>query len=99
MPGQPGRSLGRLGGRRLVVGRGHAFRRPFPPADIRAAAKSAAEQLRALMRESGEEAGICGRAYLAILEHFLKETAPAGSPANAPALSPDSKPKPAQDEE
>jgi ligand-binding sensor domain-containing protein len=36
----------------------NTFRRPFPPADIHAEAKSAAEQLRMLKRESGEEAGI-----------------------------------------
>jgi hypothetical protein len=67
--------------------------------DIRAEAKSAADQLRTLKREGGEEAGLAADAYLAILDHFLKETAPAGSPTNAPALSPDSKPKPAPDEE
>ena len=44
--------------------------------DIRAEAKAAADQLRALKRESGEEAGFAADAYLAILDHFLKETAP-----------------------
>ena len=67
--------------------------------DIRAEAKSAADQLRGLKREGGEEAGFAADAYLSILDHFLKETAPSGSTTNAPALSPDSKPKPAQDEE
>ena len=54
--------------------------------DIRAEAKSAADQLRALKRDCGEEAGFAADAYLAILDHFLKETAPsAGSATNAPA--------------
>ena len=44
--------------------------------DIRAQARSAADQLRALQKESGEEAGFAASTYLAILDHFLKETAP-----------------------
>ena len=54
--------------------------------DLRAQAKTAADQLRALKRDSGEDAGFATDTYLAILDHFLKETAPAaGSATNAPA--------------
>ena len=61
--------------------------------DIRAQAKSAADQLRALQRDSGEEAGFAANTYLAILDHFLKETAPpVASATNSPA--PGAKPKP-----
>jgi hypothetical protein len=63
--------------------------------DIRAQAQSAADQLRALKRESPEEAGLAADAYLTILDHFLKETAPANSATNAPARSPGPKPTPA----
>jgi Fe-S-cluster containining protein len=67
--------------------------------DIRAEAKSAADQLRALQRESGEGAGFASSAYLSILDHFLKETAPSGSATNAPASPPASKPPPAEKDE
>jgi Fe-S-cluster containining protein len=63
--------------------------------DIRAEAKSAADQLRALKRESGEDAGFATDAYLAILDHFLKETAPSGSASNSSGSLP--KPKPQSD--
>ena len=53
--------------------------------DIRAEAQTVADQLRALQRETGEDNGWVMNGYLAILDHFLKETAPAGSPTNAPA--------------
>jgi hypothetical protein len=66
--------------------------------DIRAEAKAAADQLRALQRESGEDAGFATSAYLAILDHFLKETAPSGSATNAPASSPKAKPQSNQNE-
>ena len=56
--------------------------------DIRAEAKTAVDQLRALQREGGEEAGFATDAYLAILDHFLKETAPSGTATNAPAALP-----------
>jgi hypothetical protein len=49
--------------------------------DIRAQASSAAEQLRALKRESGEQGGWMFDTYLGILDHFLKETEPASGPA------------------
>ena len=65
--------------------------------DIRAQAKSAAEQLRALKREGGEEAGFAADAYLAILDHFLKETAPSGSASNS--AGPLQKPKPPRDQD
>jgi hypothetical protein len=66
--------------------------------DIRAQAQSAADQLRALKREGGEEVGFATDAYLAILDHFLKETAPSASATNAPAASPKSKPQSDQGE-
>jgi hypothetical protein len=66
--------------------------------DIRAQAKTAADQLRALKREGVEEAGFATDSYLAILEHFLNETAPSGSATNAPASSPGSKPQSGQEE-
>jgi Fe-S-cluster containining protein len=66
--------------------------------DIRAEAKTAADQLRALKRDGGEEAGFATDAYLAILDHFLKETAPSASATNAPASLPASKP-PSEEEE
>jgi hypothetical protein len=59
--------------------------------DIRAEAKSAADQLRALKRGGGEEAGFAADAYLAILDHFLKETAASGSTTNAPDSLPKAK--------
>jgi uncharacterized protein len=65
--------------------------------DIRAQAKSAADQLRALKREGGNEMGLMTDAYLAILDHFLKDTAPSGSTTNAPAPAP--KPKPEAEQE
>jgi hypothetical protein len=67
--------------------------------DIRAQAKTAADQLRALQKDSGEDTGFATSAYLAILDHFLKETAPSGSGTNAPARSPGPTPLPAEKEE
>jgi hypothetical protein len=67
--------------------------------DIRAQAQAAADQLRALQHESGEDAGFATSAYLAILDHFLKETAPSGSTSNAPASAPVPKPGPAEKDE
>jgi len=61
--------------------------------------KTAVDQLRALQRESGEDAGFAASTYLAILDHFLKETAPSGSATNAPASSRVAKPPPAEKEE
>ena len=44
--------------------------------DIRAEAKSAADQLKELKRDLGEDGGGALDGYLAILENFLRETAP-----------------------
>jgi hypothetical protein len=66
--------------------------------DIRAEAKAAADQLRALQKESGEDTGFATSAYLAILDHFLKETAPSGPTTNAPGTSPKAKPQSNQNE-
>ncbi|HOX58611.1 MAG TPA: YkgJ family cysteine cluster protein [Candidatus Paceibacterota bacterium] len=59
--------------------------------DVRAQAKTAADQLRALQREGGDEAGLATDAYLGILDHFLKETAPSGPVTNASGPSQNSK--------
>ncbi len=67
--------------------------------DIRADVETAADQLRALQRESGEDAGFATGTYLAILDHCLKETAPSGSATNAPASSSASKLPPAEKDE
>ena len=67
--------------------------------DIRAEAKTAADQLRVLQRESGEDAGFGASAYLAILDHFLKETAPSGPTTNGPGTSPKSAGAPTQSDE
>jgi uncharacterized protein len=67
--------------------------------DIRAEAKSAADQLRTLQRESGEDAGFASSAYLSILDRFLKETAPSGAATNVPASPAASKPPPAEKDE
>jgi hypothetical protein len=67
--------------------------------DIRTEAKAAADQLRALQRESGEDAGFATGAYLAILDHFLKETAPSVAATNGPGTSPKSSAAPTQPEE
>jgi hypothetical protein len=65
--------------------------------DIRAQAKSAADQLRALKRDSGENAGFAADTYLTILDHFLKETAPSGSASNSAGSL--QKPKPQSDKD
>ena len=44
--------------------------------DIQVEAKSAADQLKELKRDLGEDAGGALDGYLAILENFLRETAP-----------------------
>lgn len=61
--------------------------------DIRAQSKAAADQLRALQKQSGEDTGFAAEAYLSILDHFLKETAPSASTSNATKSSPRPKPK------
>ena len=67
--------------------------------DLRAQAQSAADQLRALKREGGEDPGFATDTYLAILDQFLKTSPPAASATNAPTSWPPSKPGPAQPEE
>jgi hypothetical protein len=57
-------------------------------ADLRVEAKSAADQVRALQKELGPDASGSFDAYLAILDHFVSESAPpAGASTNAPAAS------------
>ncbi len=54
--------------------------------DIRSQARSAADQIRALKKDLGEDTGSTLDAYLGILDRFLKEGAPAGAGGtNAPA--------------
>ena len=60
--------------------------------DIRAQAKSAADQLRAARKDLGDDAGFALDGYLTILDSFLKETA--STPAATPA--PPAKPVPAK---
>ena len=59
--------------------------------DIRAQAKTAAEQLRTLQRESGEETSLATGTYLAILDHFLQETEPATGTTNKAERAPAAK--------
>jgi hypothetical protein len=61
--------------------------------DLRTQAQSAAEQLRALKRQGGESAGFASDTYLAILDQFLKETAPSGTATNTAAPRPPAKPE------
>jgi hypothetical protein len=56
--------------------------------DIRAQAKSAADQLRAAKKELGDDAGFAVDGYLSVLDGFLRETATAaGTTTNAPATA------------
>ena len=57
--------------------------------DIRAEAKSAADQLKDLKRDLGEEGGWALDGYLSILEHFLQETATPNVAGPAPKSKPD----------
>lgn len=64
--------------------------------DIRVEAKSAADQLKELKRDLGDDTGGALDGYLAILENFLRETAPPGvSSTNVPPPSPRAKQAPA----
>lgn len=54
--------------------------------DIRKEAKSAADQLRALRGDAGDETGMVD-SYLAILDNFLKESAPPGGAVTNAAAS------------
>ncbi len=67
--------------------------------DISTQAKAAADQLRQLRREGGEEAGFALDAYLAVLDHFVRENPPPPPKTNAPAPARLSKAKPAPAEE
>jgi hypothetical protein len=67
--------------------------------DISAQAKAAADQLRQLKREGGEEAGFAMDAYLSILDHFIKEIPPPPTATNAPAPARQAKAKPAPEAE
>ena len=64
--------------------------------DLRAQAQAAADQLREMKRQGGEDAGFATDTYLTILDQFLKETAPSATATNAPASLPAAKPGPAQ---
>ena len=56
--------------------------------DLRDQAKSAADQLRSLRKDLGDDAGSEMDSYLAILDNFLQEVEPTSSPVtNAPASS------------
>jgi hypothetical protein len=66
--------------------------------DIRAQAKTAADQLRTARRDLGEEAGEALDGYLAILDSFLRETESGAAPAPKAAPQP-SKPKTVPDDE
>jgi hypothetical protein len=61
--------------------------------DIRAQAKSAADQLRAAKKELGDDAGFAVDGYLAVLDGFLRETATTstGIATNAPTVQPKAK--------
>ena len=68
--------------------------------DIRVEAKSAADQLKELKRDLGEDAGWTLDGYLTILENFLRETAPpSGSATNVSRSLPKAKPAAVHEEE
>jgi len=59
--------------------------------DLRQQAQSAADQLRELKKELGPDTGIDADGYLAILDSFLRETAPANTATNANSVAPQDK--------
>ena len=65
--------------------------------DIRVEAKSAADQLKQLKGELGEDGGWALDGYLAILENFLRETAPSAPATNVSRPLPQAKPEPARE--
>jgi hypothetical protein len=68
--------------------------------DIRAEAKSAADQLKQLKGDLGEDGGWALDGYLAILESFLQETAqPKASITNSARPLPKRRPEPVHNEE
>jgi hypothetical protein len=64
--------------------------------DIRAQAKTAADQLRAAKKELGDDSGIAIDGYLAVLDGFLRETAAPSNSATNTVLSGAVKQKPRQ---
>jgi hypothetical protein len=56
--------------------------------DLRAQAKSAADQLRSMKKDMGGDAGQTLDAYLSVLDNFLAQSTPASAPAQAPATNP-----------
>jgi hypothetical protein len=67
--------------------------------DIRAQAKAAADQLRALQRQSGGEGDSLADVYLPILDKFLNDTASLGPATMAPPAAPKPKAKAEQEED
>ena len=68
--------------------------------DLRAEAQTAANQLRALQKDLGPDAGDSMSGYLEILDHFLRETAPVGETnTNAATAKPKSNARAAGDDE
>jgi hypothetical protein len=61
--------------------------------DIRAQAQTTADQVRSLRKDLGEDAGSMIDGYLAILDTFLKETAPPPTSATKPSPPSTEKPK------
>ena len=61
--------------------------------DLRAEAKSAADQLKGLKRDLGDDDSGALDGYLAILENFLRETRPGASATNAVPPSRKAKPE------
>jgi hypothetical protein len=64
-------------------------------ADLRAQAKSVADELRSLQREAGEDMSGTMKLYLSILDRFVKETEPTNNAATNPpasSLKPPTKP-------
>jgi hypothetical protein len=61
--------------------------------DIRAQAKTAADQLRTAKKELGDEAGFAVDGYLAVLDSFLRETATSSTATATNAPAPQLKPK------
>ena len=61
-------------------------------ADVRAQAQATAAQVRAMRKDLGDEAGWMLDTYLAILDNFVKETAPAGPPSSSPPITKPAKP-------
>ena len=56
-------------------------------ADLRAQAKTAADQLRSLQREAGDDTSGMMKLYLSILDHFVREAGPTNNPATNSTVS------------